>query len=176
MKVIRRRDLTEAQLNLIDTIRDHIKDRHLLKIIPVGAIEVGGEKVLLKDRKECSEITWFNTISERSNWDIEILTQSNMLINHDMFDRIGQEAIAKLSVELSKEEAVDLVVKPYTLIVEDLMRNVAVGTEVEIKHENGLQYFQGNVSQLLSNGLERKDMHVACVSVSENSMILDVVS
>lgn len=99
-----------------------------------------------------------------------------MIINHDMFDKIGQEAIAKLSVELSKEEPVDLGVNPYSLRVEDLMRSVAVGTEMEIKHENGLQYFQGSVSQWLSNGLERKDMYVACVSVSDNSMIVDVVS
>ncbi|UXO88848.1 hypothetical protein [Bacillus safensis] len=100
MEVIRRRDLTKTQLDLIDTIRDHIKDRHLLKIISIGAIEVGGKKVLLKDRKECSEITWFNTISEKSEWTIRDLTVSNMIIHPDMFDKVGQEAIAKLSTEL----------------------------------------------------------------------------
>ncbi|MEH7758195.1 hypothetical protein [Bacillus pumilus] len=100
MKVIRQSELTTTQSDLIDTIRDHIKDKHLLKIIPVGAIDVGGEKVLLKDREECSEITWFNTISEKSHWTVRILTQSNMLINHDMFDKIGQEAIKNLSESL----------------------------------------------------------------------------
>lgn len=176
MHVIRQSELTTTQSDLIDTIRGHLKHKHLLEIVSIGAIEVGGQKILLKDRWGNSEVSWFNTISESSKWTVRDLLGSNVIINHNMFDRIGQEAIAKLSVELSKEEAVDSVVKPYTLRVEDLMRNVAVGTEVEIKHENGLQYFQGNVSQLLSNGLERKDMHVACVSVSDNSMIVDVVS
>lgn len=50
MKVIRQSELTTTQSDLIDTIRGQIKYKHLLEIVSIGAIEVGGQKVLLKDR------------------------------------------------------------------------------------------------------------------------------
>ncbi|NOL36751.1 hypothetical protein [Bacillus safensis] len=100
MNVIRQSDLTRTQSDLIDTIRGQIKYKHLLEIVSIGAIEVGGQQVLLKNRWNCSDITWFNTIGEASKWTVRDLLGSNVIIRNDMFTKVGQEAIKKLSESL----------------------------------------------------------------------------
>ncbi|NMW01859.1 hypothetical protein HKK70_08780 [Bacillus safensis] len=102
MKVIRQSELTTTQSDLIDTIRDQIKYKHLLEIVSIGAIEVGGHKVLLKDRWNCSDITWFNTIGEASKWTVRDLLGSNVIIRNDMFTKVGQEAIKNLQRSLQE--------------------------------------------------------------------------
>lgn len=100
MHVIRQSELTTTQSDIIDTIRGHLKHKHLLEIVSIGAIEVGGQKVVLKNRWNSSDITWFNTIGEKSKWTVRDLLGSNVIIRHDMFTKLGQEAIKKLSESL----------------------------------------------------------------------------
>lgn len=100
MHVIRQSELTTTQSDLIDTIRGHLKHKHLLEIVSIGAIDVGGQKVILKNRWNSSDITWFNTIGEKSKWTVRDLLGSNVIIRHDMFTKLGQEAIKKLSESL----------------------------------------------------------------------------
>ncbi|AVM24222.1 hypothetical protein [Bacillus pumilus] len=102
MNVIRQSELTTTQSDLIDIIRGHLIHKHLLEIVSVGAIEVGGQKVVLKDRWNCSDITWFNTIGEASKWTVRDLLGSNVIIRHDMFTKIGQEAIKNLQRSLQE--------------------------------------------------------------------------
>ncbi|MEK4705785.1 hypothetical protein [Bacillus sp. FSL H8-0512] len=102
MKVIRQSELTKTQSDLIDIIRGQIKYKHLLEIVSIGAIEVGGQKVLLKDRWNCSDISWFNTIGEASKWTVRDLLGSNVIIRNDMFTKVGQEAIKNLQRSLQE--------------------------------------------------------------------------
>ncbi|WP_144522992.1 hypothetical protein [Bacillus pumilus] len=99
--MIRQHELKDNEL--LGVIKDSIKDRRLLNIVKFGAVDVGGELVLLKEREEPNSIMGFICINNSDKYSYETLQGSNVIFGYDMFNKAGQEAIKKLSKEIVKK-------------------------------------------------------------------------
>lgn len=85
---------------LLGIIKDSIKDKRLLNLVKFGAVVVGEELVLLKEREEPNSIIGFTCINNSDKYSYEKSQGSNVIFGFDMFNKTGQEAIKNLSKEI----------------------------------------------------------------------------